>query len=361
MWVSDTGDARVVEFTTPFSTGENASLVLGQPTLGTAGDTTQPASQSTFNTPVGLTFDSSGNLWVADPGFYRVVEFKAPLSDGESASVVLGQDNFTAKNFPNEPNCPPACNTPTAATLADPDDVAFDHSGNLWVADRDDYRVSEFTPPFTNGQAASTEVGGSCSIFGEVLEANCMSVIDYIGFDQSGMLWVSDTGNGRVLGFPAPQTAGENATVVLGQPDFKTTYGFSWNATQSLLISPEGFAFDSSGNLWVSDSGVNRVLEFSSSVVSSTSTVSSTASASSQTPVQSTVSSTSLGQQTTTAQVATSSAGQQTASSSSTSSSGGGGVPEFPYQSAAVAAITVLVVASYLLMRRSSVGQLPSA
>ena len=361
MWVSDTGDARVVEFTAPFSTGENASLVLGVPTLNIAGDNTAPASQSNLNTPAGLTFDSSGNLWVADPGFYRVVEFKAPLSDGESASVVLGQDNFTAKQFPNEPNCPPACNTPTAATLDAPYDVAFDHSGNLWVADRDDYRVSEFTQPFTNGQAASTAVGGSCSIFGVVMAANCMSVIEFIGFDRSGTLWVSDTGNGRVLGFPAPLTAGENATVVLGEPDFKTTYGFSWNATQSLLIAPEGFAFDSSGNLWVSDSGVNRVLEFSSSAVASTSTVSSTISTTSQTSASSPVPSTTLAQQTTTAQVATSSAPQQTASSSSTSSSGGGSVPEFPYQSMAVAAITVLVVASYLLMRRRSVGQLPTA
>jgi sugar lactone lactonase YvrE len=341
LWVSDTGEARILEFTAPFTSGENATLALGVPDLKTAGDTNNPASQTNLNTPDGLTFDSSGNLWVADAGYYRVEEFKAPFSTGESASLVLGQDNFTAKNFPNEPNCPPQCGTPTKSTLDGPYDVAFDSSGNLWVADRNDHRVSEFTQPLTNGEAANMIVGGDCAIFGQVLAANCMSVIEFIGFDHSGMLWVSDTGNGRVLGFPAPLSTGENATVVLGEPDFQTTYGFSVNATLSNLVSPEGFAFDSSGSLWISDSGLNRVLEFSSSVVATTTTMSSTSAASTAS------SSTTQTQQTTPSQTATSSS-----VGSTTSSNTGGGVPEFPFQTIAVVTFTVLVAASYLLMRR---------
>lgn len=354
LWVSDTGDGRIVEFKAPFSTGESASLVLGEPNLTTPGDSTQPASQTNLNSPEGIAFDTQGNLWVADAGYYRVVEFKAPFSNGEAASVVLGQDNFTAKDFPNEPSCPPTCNEPTAATLSGPYDVVFDHSGNLWVADRDDYRVSEFTAPFSNGQAATLWVGGACAIFGGSLAANCMSVIEYIAFDHSGMLWVSDTGNGRVLGFPSPLTTNESATLVLGEPDFATTYGVTVNATQSNLVNPEGLAFDSSGNLWVSDSGLNRVLGFSASAVATTSTVSS-ASKSSTTAVPSTASV----QQTTTAQaVTTSSSGQSTGSSTSTSASGGG-IPEFPYQALTVTILVILVVASYLLVRQRSVGRPP--
>jgi sugar lactone lactonase YvrE len=344
LWVSDTGEARILEFTPPFTTGENATLALGVPDLKTAGNTNNPASQTNLNTPDGLTFDSSGNLWVADAGYYRVEEFKAPFSFGEAASVVLGQDNFTAKNFPNEPNCPPTCGAPTKSTLDGPYDVAFDSSGNIWVADRNDHRVSEFTPPFTNGESASTIVGGSCAIFGQVLTANCASVIEFIGFDHSGMLWVSDTGNGRALGFHAPITTGENASIVLGEPDFQTTFGIVVNATQSNLVNPEGLAFDSSGNLWISDSGLNRVIEFSSSVVGTTTTVSSTGQAST------TPSSTTQAQQTTPAQSTTSSSVQ------STTSNTGGGIPEFPYQVLAVLTVTVLVAASYILMRRRSLS-----
>jgi len=320
------------------------------PNLKTAGDTNNPASQSNLNAPEGLTFDSSGNLWVADPGYYRVEEFMTPFSNGEAASLVLGQDNFTAKNFPNEPSCPPQCGTPTMSTLDGPNDVAFDSAGNLWVADRNDHRVSEFTPPFTNGEAASTTVGGDCSIFGQVLAANCASVIDFIGFDHSGLLWVSDTGNGRVLGFPAPLTSGENASFVLGEPDFQTTYGFTVNATQSNLVSPEGLAFDSSGNLWISDSGLNRVLEFSSSVTGTTITSSST------TVASTTASTTTPTQQTTSVQLSTT-ATSVTTTGSPTSS---GSVPELPFQGVALAALAVIVVASYLLVRRRTVGRSPA-
>ncbi|HYB76088.1 MAG TPA: NHL repeat-containing protein, partial [Nitrososphaerales archaeon] len=355
LWVSDTGDSRIVEFTAPFSTGENASMVLGEPTLaiGSAGGT-QPASQTDLNAPAGLAFDSSGNLWIADSGYDRVLEFKAPFTNGEAASVVLGQDNFTASDFPNEPNCPPTCNQPTAATLDGPNDVAFDASGNLWVADRGDHRVSEFTPPFSNGQAAALTVGGDCAIFGEELAANCMSVIDYITFDHSGMLWVSDTGNGRVLGFPSPFVSRENATVVLGEPDFATSPGIIDNATLSNLLSPEGIAFDSAGNLWVADDGLNRVLGFPASAAGSTSTTSTTIQ-SSTTPIA--VSSTTSIQQTTTPQLSTTSASMQSTSSPTSSS---GDVPEFPFQIVAMTTVAVLLVGAYLLVRRHAGSQFPT-
>ena len=342
LWVSDTGDSRIVEFQAPFSTGENASLVLGAPDLHTLEFSTQNASQTDLNSPDGLAFDSSGNLWVADTGYYRVVEFKAPFSNGEAASIVLGQDNFTAKDFPNEPNCPPTCNQPTAATLDGPFDVAFDASGNLWVADRNDYRVSEFTAPFTNGEAASFSIGGGCSIFGEVLAADCMSVIDYIGFDHSGMLWVSDTGNGRVLGFPSPFTAGENATLVLGEPDFSTGPGIVDNATQSNLLSPEGFAFDSAGNAWVADDGFNRVIEFPASTTGGASTTSTSQVSTTTAPTSATSS-----LQTSATQVSTASSSAQSTSASTSTA-----VPEFPFQALAITSVAVLVVVSYLLVRR---------
>ncbi|MDA4137154.1 MAG: thermopsin [Thaumarchaeota archaeon] len=54
-----------------------------------------------------------------------------------------------------------------------------------------------------------------------------------------------------------------------------------------------------------------------------------------------------------------SSSGQSTSSTTSTSSSSGGGVPEFPYQFAVAALFTVLLAASYLLVRRNRAVQIP--
>jgi len=173
-----------------------------------------------------------------------------------------------------------------------------------------------------------------------------MSVIDFIGFDHSGMLWVSDTGNGRVLGFPAPFSVSENATVVLGEPDFATTYGIVVNATQSNLVSPEGIAFDSSGNLWVADGGLYRVMDFPASATGGTSTTSTTSHASSTTTSTTSTKQTSIPTSTT----------STTAQSTSPSTSTSGQVPEFPFQALAFTTVAVLIVASYLLVRRRTAG-----
>jgi len=347
LWVSDSGDNRIVEFKAPFSSGENASFVLGAPDLRTEESPGESGTSTTLDAPAGIGFDTSGNLWVADESFYRVLEFTAPFSIGEAASVVLGQNNFTAKTFPNEPNCPPACNTPTKATLNDPSAVAFDHSGNLWVADRSDSRVVEYTPPFSNGESASIILGGGCAIFGVELAANCFDVTDGITFDHSGTLWVSDTSNGRVLGYPSPITPGENATVVLGQQDFVTGPSAGiLNATQSNLSTPEGLTVDASGNLWVADDGsLNRVLEFSASVIGTSTTASSTIASSTTTSMQS--SSIVLSSQTTTS--------AQSISSATSNASATGSIPEFPYQFAFATVFTLVLAGAYIAMRRRNV------
>ncbi len=330
LWVSDYTASRVTEFKTPFSTNENASMVIGAPDLKTPSNGgSGSTSASNLQGPIGITFDSSGNLWVADSTDNRVLEFKAPLSNGESASTVLGQSNFTYSGT-DVPGCPPNC-TPTKSSLSDPTHLAFDSSGNLWIADRGNRRVMEFTAPFSNDQQASLIIGGGCAIFGGLLEANCMGPDDYIAFDHSGMLWVSDTSNARILGFPAPFSSGENATVVIGEPDFVTGPSpGTINATQSNLSAPEGIAFDSSGNMWVGDSGLNRVLEFSPSTPGATVTSSA---ASSQT---------------------TSSARSSAASTTSTTShSGGGGGFSLStgYLAVAVIVVVAAVVGGTLFVR----------
>jgi sugar lactone lactonase YvrE len=333
LWVSDYQASRIVEFKPPFSTNENASMVIGAPDLKTPsnggfGSTTA----SNLQGPIGLTFDASGNLWVADAGDNRVLEFKTPLSNGESASTVIGQSNFTYDGT-NVPGCPPNCSNPTQSSLSDPTDVAFDASGNLWVADRSDRRIMEFTPPFSNNQAASLILGGNCAIFGVVLAANCIGPEDVIQFDHSGMLWVSDSSNGRVMGFPAPFSNGENATVVIGEPDFVTGPSSGiLNATQSNLATPEGLAFDASGNIWVADIGLDRVLEFAPGTPGASSSTTSTVSSSTSTTPVGTLSSTST--------------------TTTTSSGGGGGLASGSIIYVGVGVVVVVVIAASVLMLR---------
>ncbi|HXQ92651.1 MAG TPA: NHL repeat-containing protein [Nitrososphaerales archaeon] len=286
LWVSDDLAGRIVEFKAPFSNGENESVVLGQDNFTAEASIDINASQFNLSSPTGMAFDSSGNLWAADAGYKRVVEFKSPLTTGETESLVIGQSNFTS-GVQDIPGCPFSCSAQTSPTsLADPTAVAFDSSGNLWVADPHGGRVLRYNAPFSNGESANLAFGvpnlnSVPSFFCISGGAGCLGFPDYLAFDHPGNLWVSDDTNGRVLEFPQPFSMSENATQVIGQPNFTSVSAVSGptNDSQSSLYGNDGIAFDSSGNLWVSDGLNNRVLEFAQGAVAT-----STASSSSSSP-----------------------------------------------------------------------------
>ncbi len=110
-----------------FTTGEAASIVIGQTTFTADGSGT---SSTTLNNPEGVAFDGKGNLWVADEINSRVLRFKPPFSNDEAASLVLGQTTFTGSS----------CTT-TATGLCFSGWIAFSGGGNLWVTDLANSRV----------------------------------------------------------------------------------------------------------------------------------------------------------------------------------------------------------------------------
>jgi uncharacterized protein (TIGR03437 family) len=78
-------------------------------------------------------------------------------------------------------------------------------------------------------------------------------------------IYVSDTSNNRVLGFRSATSFanGKPADVVLGEPDFVTTLPQGpGHALSTGLSSPAGLAVDARGNVYVVDSGNNRILRF---------------------------------------------------------------------------------------------------
>jgi sugar lactone lactonase YvrE len=158
LWVADTNSHRVLQFVPPFSTNMSATLELGQPsgaafTSGTANN--GGISASTLDNPAALTFDVSGNLWVADESNNRVLEFKPPFANGMAATTVLGQGDFTSSS-PNQ-----GMSGPTAATLSNPQGLQVDSSGGLFVGDSANNRTLRFASPFSNGMNATIVIGQS--------------------------------------------------------------------------------------------------------------------------------------------------------------------------------------------------------
>jgi secreted PhoX family phosphatase len=356
LWVVDSASDRIVEFTPPFTDGEGASLVLGQPNLTTGSNPGASPTASDLNLPEGIGFDGSGNLWVADSLYNRVLEFKAPFSNGEAASVVLGQLNFTSGVDANyATGCASGQECPTASSLTAPDGVKFDSSGNLWTAERGTGRILEFKAPFANGESASLVLGQQgFTTFGDAGGLYCGAVTpaqycvspDSLTFDKSGNMWVADTDNWRVVSFDQPFVNYENESAVLGQPDFATAPPVTGqqDATASNMAIPETVAIDSAGNVWVSDSGQNRVLEFLASATAS-STSQSTAvgsTSSSQTTTQSPSSSSST--------TGPSTASSTSQASSATTSGSSSSLP-FTYM-AMVAVVSAELISAVVVIRR---------
>lgn len=234
-----------------FTSNQSAVIVIGQ----------SKDSPYALGWPAGgLAFDSLGNLWVADLQNSRVLEFMSPFSSNMNASIVLGQPDFHhlwgSGWFANE--------------MTYPSSVTFDRTGNLWVADSDNNRITEFTPPFHNGMNASLVIGQRAIAIPSPLpdwssavpatSRNGLSVPDGIVFDSFGDLWVADSWNGRVLEFQPPFSNNMNASLVIGERDFTTSCNQETrNDTLTLcgdsrtLNGPVEVAFDATGNLWVTD------------------------------------------------------------------------------------------------------------
>jgi sugar lactone lactonase YvrE len=247
LWVSDWGNNRILKFKPPFQNNMSASLVIGQLDFNSS---VPSGSPNGFSSPRGITFDSIGNLWVADSYNNRVLEFTLPFANGMAANVILGK----APGFGMG-----SCSSPDQ-TLCYPTALTFDSGGNLWVVDNNNNRVVQYKPPF-NANSIPALVIGQPDLASRGLGAGAAN-LNYpwgIAFDKGGNLWVSDGLNWRVLKYEPPFSSGQLASLVLGLPDFTSP---SPSDLQVSISNPREITFDSSGNLFVVDTGHCRVVVF---------------------------------------------------------------------------------------------------
>ena len=170
------------------------------------------------NEPASLTFDRSGDLWVANQGPGTVTEYsQAQLTKSGSPA-------------PYKTISYPGLSTPLA--------VRFDRSGDLWVSNTD--RVVELT----KAELAKADPAPSVVI-------SLVSFSGYandIAFDQQGNLWVANE-SGTLVELTEAQLAHS------GAPSPHVTI------TDLALSQLSGVALDSSGDLWTSEPS-NVVVEF---------------------------------------------------------------------------------------------------
>ncbi|UTY62321.1 MAG: NHL repeat-containing protein [Marine Group I thaumarchaeote] len=260
LWVAETDNNRIVKYPVDnLGMYGYYTVVLGQYNLGTNFENNGGISSSSLNAPNGLTFDSSGNLWVADSGNSRVLKYPADnLATGGAATVALGQTDLTTKDHGT-------ISSPyshSAKTFHNPTDIAIDSTGNIWISEWNNHRVLKlYTSNLKIGGAASV-VLGQTDFTSKTLGNTATTLRETAGieFDSSGNLWVTDTGGHRVLKYPVANLAtGGAATVALGQVDLTS---MATGNTATTVDTPEYITFDSDGNLWLSDRDNHRVLKY---------------------------------------------------------------------------------------------------
>ena len=194
-----------------------------------------------LESPRSVAVDSAGTVFIADPGADGVWRVNAA-----GAVSLLG-----AKTHAPEAALEPAA---TLGSRIAPSGVAVDPRGYLVVVDSARNRVcyvdsgGGITALAGNGQSGFGGDGGPAV---DALLAGPSGV----AVDDAGNVFIADTGNHRIRRVEA--STGVISTVAGdGRAGFRGDGGL---ATSSSLTSPQGLAVDSEGNLWIADSGNNRV------------------------------------------------------------------------------------------------------
>jgi sugar lactone lactonase YvrE len=197
LWVVNAGSSTVIEFT------PNQLGASGSPTPAV----TLSATGGSLNNPVGLAFDPNGNLWVANYTSSTVVAFTP------------------SQLVPSGSPMPVVTLSPAGGSLSGPEGLAFDGSGNLWVANNTSSTVVEFV---------MNQLGSPTPQV--TLSATTGSLNRPVGlvFDLSGNLWVANGGGNTVVQFALGQLVGS------GAPTPHVTL------SGSSLVHPFGLAFDPS-------------------------------------------------------------------------------------------------------------------
>lgn len=234
LYIADRDNNRVRKVTT----GGTITTVAGNGKAGYSGDMGQ-AINASLNVPSGLAVDSMGNLFIADQENHRIRK----VSTNGTISTVAGTGipGFSGDSGPA-----------TKAMLNVPVGLVVDSSGNLYIADQKNHRIREVTP---NG-IISTIAGQGRAIFGgDGGPAANASLSDpqAVAMDQAGSLYIADSGNNRIRKI----TRGVINTVAgNGHAAFDGDGGL---ATHAALNVPTGVAVDSTGRIYIADSGNDRI------------------------------------------------------------------------------------------------------
>ena len=190
---------------------------------------------ATFNAPMGVAVDQSGNVYVAD---YEN-DLIRKITPGGLVSTLAGKSGVSGL----------VDGADTAARFNLPESLAVDGDGNIYVADNGNNAIRKITPAGVVSTIAGSGTTGNANGTGRSASFNSPFGITV---DASGNIYVADSGNNLIRKITPDGTV--NTFAGSGAKGAGNGTG-----TAASFNTPAGLAADAAGNIYVSDENNNLI------------------------------------------------------------------------------------------------------
>ncbi|HAL82421.1 MAG TPA: hypothetical protein DCO83_09420 [Mucilaginibacter sp.] len=195
---------------------------------GSAGSTNGTGAAASFNQPIGMTVDASGNVYISDVGN----EVIRKITPSGVVSTFAGTGTIGSTN-----------GTGTAAAFYHPVGMCVDALGNIYVADEDNHMIRKMTPAGVVTTLAGSTTPGSANGTGTGASFNLPCGV---AADAAGNVYVADYNNNQIRKI----TSAGVVTTFAGNATAGSANG---TGTGASFNHPFSIAIDPSGNLYVAD------------------------------------------------------------------------------------------------------------
>lgn len=221
------------------------TTIAGSGTCGYTGDQ-NPAVSAMLCYPQALALDSNRNLYIADGGNYVVRR----IDSGGQITTYAGTGKYGDSYNGSKA---------AAAQFRYPFGLAVDGTGNLYVSDAYSFRVHKVAADGTISLVAGVGTQGYLGDGGLATAAQ-LALPTHLALDGSGnKLYIADALNNEVR-----KVEGGIITTVAG---IRTCCGTAPDATHTYIGQPGGIALDSSGNLYISAPNLSFIAQVSGSAI----------------------------------------------------------------------------------------------